>query len=97
MLSMRRWGISVSCGSGLTGVAGGVPSRSELELARDNERANDAEDATDRELERKSDPDRDLCSPSRSGTRGGMDVSAVRNWRIWSLRLLRSSRVIPSV
>ncbi len=32
---MRRWGISASWGSGLTGVAGGEPSRTELELARE--------------------------------------------------------------
>lgn len=97
MLSMRRWGISTSWGSGLTGVAGGVPSRRELELARDSERAMDADDAADREPERRSDADRARWSPSPSGTRGGTVVSAVRNWRIWSLRLLRSSRVIPSV
>ena len=81
----------------MTGVAGGEPSRTELELARDSERARDAEDAAERELERRSELERALCSPSPSGTRGGTVVSAVRNWRIWSLRLLRSSRVIPSV
>lgn len=57
MLSMRRCGISVSWGSALTGVVGGVPSRRELELARDRERANDADEPTDLELDRKSEPD----------------------------------------
>lgn len=97
MLSMRRFGISMSWGSGLTGVAGGVPSRRELELARDSERAMDDVDPIDRELVCRAVLERDLRSSSLSGTRGGTLVSAVRNWRIWSLRLLRSSRVIPSV
>ena len=79
------------------GVAGGVPSRSELELARDKERANEREDPMDLELDRKSEPDRDLVPVSGSKTRADMASSAVRNWRIWSLRLFKSSRVIPSV
>ena len=59
MLSIWRCGTPPSWGSDLTGVAGGLTSRSEFELALDKERANDREDPADVELERKWDPDRD--------------------------------------
>ena len=59
MLSIWRCGIPPSWGSDLTGVAGGLTSRSEFELVLDKERANDRADPSGLELERKSDPDLD--------------------------------------
>lgn len=79
----------------LTGTEGGDASDWEEENNWLLERAKEAKGVGFWELERSSIGDLDVDGCSASKTREPV-LSAVRNWRIWSLFLLRSSRVIPS-
>jgi hypothetical protein len=90
-------GMPLSNTSDLIGVMGGVQSRKEEELFLEMERAMEEDVLEDLNLEGKSELDRDRWRASRSTTREGVVCSGLRNRRIWSLRLLRSSRVIPRV
>lgn len=99
MLSNWRWGTATSIGSDLTGVdGGGDASLRELELALEKERADVRPDVVDTELERSLDEELALpLDDSWPETREEKVESAVKKCRIWSLRRLSSSRVIPSV
>lgn len=96
MLSTRRSNKPPSTGSCLTGVAGGDASRNDMELALDIERAMEREEVLLLEPGRVSefvfDP---LTAFTLSRTRSEFESSAVKNCRIWSLRLCKSSRVRP--
>lgn len=61
------------------GVAGGVASRKELVLPRDNERDKALLEVVDLEFERKSELDLDLRPLSPSVTREARALSVVRN------------------
>jgi hypothetical protein len=86
----------LSCGSVLTGVVG-EGSRRDAEQEPDVERAKEGRESTHREGGRRSELDELLRARSRSATRKVGDLCEVRNWRISSLLLLKSSRVKPRV
>lgn len=97
MLSYWRRGADRSVGSDLTGVdGGGDASRSELELARENERDDVVTESVETEFERIFELELALLDESKAATREEKALSLVRNCRIWFVRALRSSRVMPS-